>query len=195
MSVSRSRTRWVTSRPQIVIGMPARNTIVGGFRIALDIVLGLLHPECPAHDVEVTQGLAKESSAAMASATFVNGPMANSSRRPRCSSRPAEQVRRGDALIDLHPIEPGNALTLVPCPPDRPAAQRLSGPDPDRDGPAFHLVENQAGHPGPQDGISVDRRHPDELHSPVLSTSSASARRSSTSVPMSGIEEDGTSHV
>src|SRR3954451_18057602 len=75
-----------------------------------------------------------------------------------------EQVRRGDALIDLHPIEPGNALTLMPCPPDRPAAQRLSGPDPDQDGPSFHLVENQAVHPGPQNGISVDRRHSDELH-------------------------------
>src|SRR3954453_66075 len=74
-----------------------------------------------------------------------------------------EQVRRGGALIDRHPVEPRNPLTLMPRPPDWSAGQRLSGPDPDRDGSMLQLVENQAGHPGPQNGISVDGRHPDKL--------------------------------
>jgi hypothetical protein len=105
-----------------------------------------------------------------------------------------EQVRRGDALIDLHPIEPGNTLALVPCPPDRPAAQRLSGSDPDRDAAMLHLVENQAGHPGPQNGISVDRRHPDELHLGCPDEQREGQEIIDVGADI-GIEEDGTSHL
>ena len=104
---------------------------VGGFRIALDIVLGLLHPECPAHDVEVTQGR-REGIVCRDRFGHVrqrsNGEQLEAS--PVLRRGLLEQVRRGDAFIDLHPIEPGNALPSWPCPPDRPPVSVSRAPIP-----------------------------------------------------------------
>ena len=106
----------------------------------------------------------------------------------------AKHRRRGVVLIDLDAIELGKPMSLVACPPYRPPGQRLSGPDPDRDMSAIDLVEDQARHPGAQRGISVDRRHPDELHlrRPYEQRESQEIVDIAADV---GIEEGGTSHV
>jgi hypothetical protein len=58
----------------------------------------------------------------------------------------------------------------------------------------LQLIENQAGHPGPQNGISVDRRHPDELHLWRRYEQRESQEIIDVAADV-GIEEDGTSPV
>jgi hypothetical protein len=56
------------------------------------------------------------------------------------------------------------------------------------------LIENQAGHPGPQNGISVDRRHPDKPHLWRCDEQCESQQIIDVAADI-GIEEDGTAPV